>query len=226
MRYFLKKLKTIFVLILVTVLFNSCVLDEFKFSEIKLEDDWGLHIVSPLFHGNFEFVDLINDDTQILPEPGEKESVLIFKDGNVVGRPTRIFFDASTIIDSYNFFIQGSYSLDSISLKYTVSNACPFPLNVQMRFMESENSTLNEPAILPDPFPAAKINGDHFIPVDSTQLLVLNEEQKISFCKGDVMEFTTWFEPSELVNKQDTFLSDYPVEISIVLYGEVKAKDE
>ena len=226
MEAFYKKLTFIISILLATLLFNSCILDEFKFNEIKLEKDWGLDIVSPLFRGNFEFIDLINDDTPIITESGEKESVLRFKDGNILEVPTRIFFDASTIIDSCNFFIQGNYSLDSISLKYTVSNACPFSLNVQMRFMEWKNTTSYEPPILPSPFPAADSNNGHLIPEESTQILELNEEQRISFCKGDVMEFTTWFEPSELIDQQDTFLSNYPVEISIVLYGEVKTKDE
>jgi hypothetical protein len=226
MNIFCKKVTFIIRILLTTFLFNSCILDEFKFNEIKLEEDWGLDIVSPLFRGNFEFIDLINDDTPIFTEVGEKQSVLRLKSGNDTVVPTRIFFDPSTIIDSCNFFIQGNYSLDSISLRYTVSNACPFPLNLQMRFMESENPTINETPILPDPFPAAYYNDGHLIPGESIQILVLNEEQRISFCKGDVMEFTTWFEHSELINQQDTFLSNYPVEISIVLYGEVKTKHE
>jgi hypothetical protein len=226
MEVYCKKLTYIISICLTILLFNSCILDEFKFNEIKLEDDWGFDIVSPLFRGNFEFIDLINDDTPISIESGDKKSVLRFKSGNDTVVPMRIFFEPSTIIDSCNFFIQGNYSLDSISLRYTVSNACPFPLNLQMRFMESENPTNNEPTILPDPFPAAEYNGDNLVPADSIQIIVLNEEQRISFCKGDIMEFSTWFEPSELINHQDTFLSYYPVEISIVLYGEVKTKDE
>lgn len=220
------KLNKIFFLFVIVVLNSSCILDEFKIDEIRMKESWGMDVVSPLFIGNIVFKDLINDDSKINIIDGEPESFLKFPNGELVSIPSRIIFEPSTIIDSFNFMIQGNYRLDSILLEYTVLNACPFSLNFQMKFFDIKNSTLLEPPILPLPFLAANFNGEEIIPVESTQTINLDENQIRSFNDGNRIEFSTWFQSSDIINEQDTFLSNYPVEISIVFKGRVKRKNE
>jgi len=226
MRGIILKLIKRFFLFAIVAINQSCILDEFKIDEIQMKESWGMDVVSPLFKGNIEFKDLINDDSKINIINGEPESFLEFPNGELVSIPSRIIFEPTSIIDSFNFMIQGNYSLNSIFFEYTVSNACPFPLNFQMKFFDKKKPTLLGPPILPLPFLTANFNGEDIVPVESTQTIILDEDQIKSFNDGNRIEFSTWFQSSEILNQQDTFLSNYPVEISIIFYGRVKRKNE
>lgn len=64
--------------------------------------------------------------------------------------------------------------------------------------------------------------GENNVAVYSTQTFTLNEEQIESLSMGKFMEFITWFDNIESINKQDTLLLYYQVVISNILYGGVK----
>ena len=220
-----KKIKFIFGLFITVLFLNSCILDEFKFNEIQLKEEWNMDIVSPLFQGDFEFKDLIYDWNSVVFQTGGPNVGLRFSTDSVLIIPSQIIFEPAVIIDNFNFFINGDYNLASVALEYTVSNGCPFPLNFQMRF-NNKNSNIKGPPVLPPSFLAANFDGLKFIPETSKHTISLNNEQLQSFKTSNRIEFSTWFDSSDLINQQDTFLSDYPVEISIVLYGEVEGRDE
>jgi hypothetical protein len=229
MRRIISKIVKVFLLFVFVVFHQSCVLDEFKIDEIDvihMKEDWGMDIVSPLFSGKFEFKDLIfGNDFPPIPL-GEKESILIYPNGKLVPFATQTIFEPSIIIDSLYFLITGNYDIISIRLEYLVSNGCPFPLNFQMHFFNNENPRQLGSSVLPSSFEAAGLNGNVFTPVNSKRSITLNDEQSFSFKESNRIEFSTWFDSSDLINQQDTFLASYPVEISIVLYAEVKRKNE
>lgn len=198
---------------------NSCILDEFKVDEIRMKEDWSMNIVSPLFRGNLEFKDLVDDWDTLVFQSGEQISLLKFSNDSLLTIPSRIIFEPAAVIDSLSFLIDGNYRLTSISLEYTVSNGCPFPLNFQMQFIDKTNPIQFSPPVLPPPFLSANFDGVDFIPVETTHVLALTNEQVQSFATSNRVEFTTWFDSTDLINTTDTFLANYPVGISIVLYG-------
>lgn len=225
MRNTFSKIKISLIFIVFIFLNHSCIMDEFKIGEIDIihmKDDWGMDIVSPLFSGKFDFKDLIYDEDSVHFRPNVKYSMLKFPDNRIISIPSSMIFEPATIIDSLHFLIGGNYSLKSIRLEYSVSNGCPFPLNLKMRYFNDEDPGQFGPPILPDAFLAAEPNGTKFNPIESTQSVTLNEEQSLSFTTGNRIEISTWFNYSDLIHQQDTFLSNYPVEISIVLYGVIK----
>lgn len=228
MRIFFSLVKVTFVVFSLSFVLQSCILDEFKVDEIdmiNMEEDWGMDIVSPLFAGNFEFKDLIFDDDSFKIQPNDKISILKFPNGDALSIPSRIVFEPTTIIDSLEFLVEGNYSLVSIRLEYQVSNGCPFPFNLKMRLFKDEDQTKSLDPILPPPFQSADISNRNFIPVISRDTITLNSEQSKNFIQSNRIEISTWFDPSDLINQQDTFLSNYPVEISMLLFGEVKRKN-
>jgi len=225
MRSFYSFVKVTFVIFSFGFVINSCIIDEFKVGEIdtiNMENDWGMDIVSPLFTGEFEFKDLIFDDDSFNIEGSEKISILKFPDNRTIQIPSRIVFEPSTVIDSMDFLIKGNYTLHSIRLKYEVENGCPFPFNFQMRFYSAEDPTKSYDPILPPSFESADFAEEKFIPVVSEQFVNLSEEQSRKFTESNRIEISTWFDQSDLINYQDTFLSDYPVKISMLLFGEIK----
>ncbi len=224
MRALFIKIKNTFFLILVTLAFNSCILDEFTPDSLKMKEDWNMEIVAPLFHGNFEFKDLISDWEELIFQPGDQRSILKYPDGQLLEIPTRIIFEPTILVNDFAIWINGGYQFSKVNFKYTVSNGAPFPLNFKLRFSENSNTLNPGPAILPPAFAAATSEGAHYIPVKTEYILPLNNDQLESFLTGEVVQFETWFNSSDLIDSQDTFLSNYPITISIVLYGEISAE--
>lgn len=140
MKGFSKNIKFILSLIISILLFHSCILDEFKASEITFEDDWRMDIVTPLFFGNMEFKDLIHDWDTISFQGNEPTSVLTFPNDSLVKIPTRLIFEPAVIIKEFSFLVQGNYNFSAIKRKYTVTNGSPFALNFQMRFSDKNSS--------------------------------------------------------------------------------------
>jgi hypothetical protein len=221
MKVIAKKIGFVFGLLMAVLFFTSCILDEYKVSEIKMKEDWNLDIVSPLFHGDFEFKELIDDKSLVVIQGNEPTTTLQFSQDSFLTISSKLIFEPSIIIEDFSFLISGNYNLTSVNLEYTVLNGCPFSLNFQMRFYD-KNSNVKGPAVLPPSFLPANFDGVKFIPEISKYIIGLNEEQFESFDAGNSVEFSAWFEPSDLINQQEYFSSDYPIEISIVLHGKVE----
>lgn len=219
MRKFLYRLRNLIILCFFVSLLSSCILDEFKVSEMK--EDWNFEVVTPLFYGNIEFKDLIYNSEGVTIPSDESISFLKFPEGLLLEIPTQTIFEHNILVDEFALWVNGNNNFTKINLKYTVSNGAPFPLNFQMRFSDGINSVVASPAILPPPFLAAEPRGQNFVPTETIHVLPLNLEQVQSFVYGEMVQFETWFNTSDLVNSKDTFLSNYPVKISIILYGEI-----
>ena len=226
MRVIQNRIRNVGIFLVAIFACNSCILDEFKVNEIQMKEDLGMEIVSPLFRGNLEFIDLVHDWDTLIFQGAEPTSFLKLHNDSFISIPSRIIFEPATIIDSFSFLIQGNYSLSSVRLEFTVSNGCPFPLNFQMQFFDKTNPFQFGISVLPPPFAPAISEGAGFIPVETIHSVTLSDQQLESFTVGNRVAFTTWFNSSELINTTDTFLANYPVEISILLYGEVQGKDE
>ena len=226
MKHILNKIKKIGFLIFIFSTLNSCILDEFKVDEIRMKEDWNMDIVSPLFHGKFEFKDLVGKCDSLVFIDEEQTSILNFPNDSLLIIPSRIVFEPATIIHDFNFLVDGKYSLSSVRLEYTVSNGCPFPLNFQMQFRDKRNMEQTVPVVLPPPFLSAIFDGENFIPVETKHSLSFNVQQVYSFSLSNRIDFTTWFDSNEWLNSMDTFLTNYPVEISVILYGELQRENE
>lgn len=201
----------------------SCKTDEFRIKDLTLKEDWSLPLISPMLKGNMDFKDLIYDwDDQLVITQGEKLTVLKYPSGKMQQIPSRIIFEPSAVIDSFYFLIDGQYEFLKVEFKYIVSNEAPFPLNFQMEFFDRSSPANLGPPILPAPFDSGDFSGAVPAAVKTEHTVLLNEAQLKSFVEGDRIKITTWYNKNSYIDSRDTLLSNYPVDISIILNGEVK----
>ncbi len=227
-RYFAKY--RCFVFLLFTVLLvQSCKTDEFKFSEITIKEDFGVKIIVPVFAGSdkqghhLEFRDFIHDWKKPISDPSGPYTVLRFSDGTFKEIPTRLIFDFSSIIDSLQFLIQGNYKLKDLELVFTVTNSSPFPLNLQVQFIDNN---IPGPPFLPPPFPEADFNQTPVKPFTQVHIVPLDSLQTESFANSKRINLSSWYDPSASNVQKDTLSAHYPIDLSIVMIGTVQIKNE
>ena len=230
MNFIWKKYSIYLTIILIVIFFNSCKTDEFKFDEIALKEDWGINLVLPLFTGKdkssnvLEFRDFIHDWKTPVPNlPGTK-TVLDFENSPDITIPTDIIFDSSVIIDSFHFDVQGIYKLSELTMQFTVSNSCPFPLNLQLQFFNKRNTANLGPPILPPAFNGADFGKTPVTPVNTVHSIKLDSVQINSINNGNRVKFSSWFDETDFILNNDTINAHYPIEILIVVIGKFQAK--
>lgn len=230
MKIFLKKYPYLVFLFFVIILLQSCKTDEFKFDEITVKEDWGINIVMPLFNGKdkngniLEFSDFIHDWKMPIPDlPGTK-TVLDFSNSPDKTIPTSLIFNSSTIIDSFHFDVQGIYKLTEITLQFTVSNSCPFPLNLQLQFFHKANTGNLGPPILPPAFVGDNFNQPPVKPTTTVYTMKLDSLQIQSINNGNRVKFNSWFDKTGFINQNNTIWAHYPIIVSIVVIGKFQAK--
>lgn len=201
------------------LIFQSCILKEFKGDKVHLKEDWDLEMMAPLFHGQFTFDELISSWDTLIVVNNEPVSILKFTPDSNITIPTYIIFEPSVIIEGFNFLIDGDDYIYSADLIYTVKNSSPFALNFQMRFYNKETPEEKGPAILPPPFQEGNNENGSFLPSESVYSLPLTMEQLESFKAGNRIEFSTWFEIPETDQHLDSLLATWPLEISVVFSG-------
>lgn len=225
MNQIFKKYRYFIFLTFAVLLFQSCKTDEFKFNEITIKEDWGIKIITPLFIGNgMEFRDFVYDWYKPIPNlPGQK-TVLDYSNAPDKLIPTQLIFEPSAIIDSFPFYIQGPYSLGEIELEFTVTNSCPFPLNLQLQFFNRSNPNKLGPPVLPPAFSEADFTMLPQKPSNSVRSVKLDSLQILSFMNGDRIKFTSWFDSNNFINQNDTISAHYPIDVSIVIIGLVQGE--
>ena len=193
------------------LILHSCILKEFNFSENKLESDWDMQLLVPLFYGNLEFKDFVYDwKSPLVINSAEPTVKMEFSADSIISFPVQQIYEPATIIDSFNFLIEGDDYISEIVFNYTVTNESPFPMYLQMRFFEKSSSADQSPEIVAGPFPA--------LTAEYTYSLQLTDSQSESFKTGNRIEFVSWFEKeSEAI--PDTLSAHYPINLSIVLSG-------
>jgi len=230
MKIFWNKCSYCFLIIFTILLFNSCITDEFKFDEITIKEDWGLNLIMPLFNGKdkngnmLEFNDFIHDwKTEIPDLPGTK-TVLDYVNSPDITIPTSLIFDPSTIIDSFHFDIQGVYKLSEITLQFTVTNSCPFPLNLQLQFFNKNNTANLGPPVLPPAFTNANFSKTPVVPSTTVHSITLDSLQIQSVNNGNRVKFSSWYDKTDFINQNDTIYAHYPVDVLIVVIGKFQVK--
>lgn len=230
MKFSWKKYPVYLSVILFVILFNSCKTDEFKFNEITLKDDWGINLVLPLFTGKdkssnvLEFKDFIHDWKTPVPNlPGAK-TVLDFNNSPDITIPTSLIFDSSSIIDSFHFDVQGIYKLSELTMQFTVSNSCPFPLNLQLQFFNKRDAANLGPPVLPPAFKGADFGKTPVIPVTTVHTIKLDSLQINSINNCNRVKFSSWFDETDFIKNNDTIYAHYPIEVLIVVTGKFQAK--
>lgn len=209
------------------IVFHSCKTDEFKFGDITIKDDWEIDVISPLFVGNgMEFRDFVFDWKKKIPNSPAPFTVLEYSNNTFKTIPTELIFSPSAVIDSFPFYIQGKYSLTAVELVFTVSNGCPFPLNLQMQFFDKSNPSNLGPIILPASFHAANFGVFPVIRETTSHSVKLDSLQLQSFNNSDRVKFTSWYDSTDFINQNDTISANYPIDISIVLIGVVQGENE
>jgi hypothetical protein len=227
MSHFFNINRYFFVLILSVFIFQSCKTDEFKFSEITVEEDFGVKIITPIFSGNdksghkMEFRDFIYDWSKPIPDlPGDK-IVLDYSNASDRIIPKQLIFEPSSIIDSLQFLIQGNYSLKDVELVFKVTNSCPFPLNLQLQFI---NQNIVGPPVLPPAFNGADFNQLQVTPVTTVHSILLDSLQLRSFTFSKRLRLSSWYDHNNFINQNDTLSAHYPIDVSIVMIGTVQTR--
>ena len=218
--------KIVFIVPLI-FLFASCKTDEFKFGELKVKDDLRTDLIAPLFSGNLEFRDFIAWEDYAKVNVANTDAFLRFSDNTIVKIPSTLVFESHKLIQDFPFSIQGSYELTTINLTFKVNNGTPFPYNMIIRFYDKDAPTKLGPPIQPAaPFQKGDVNGTVITPVESEQEIILTEEQRLSFMKGNRIQITTRFDKTDYITVNDTLNAHYPVDISVIMVGEVKPGNE
>ena len=220
----ISKYTGILILFFLLNLFNSCKTDEFKFSELKVKEDFSTDMTGPVFAGNLEFRDFLNWEEY--SGVNDSKAVLKFSNGTTVDIPTRIIFEPTILVENFPLSIQGSYEFVSINMEFRVNNGTPFPLNLKLRYFDKKTPSNLGPPIQPPAFDEGKAEELNITPVETIHSVLLNEEQRQSFMMGNRIQFTTWFDRSVFLDYSDTLDANYPVDISVVLLGTVKIKNE
>jgi len=138
--------------------------------------------------------------------------------------PTSLIFDRSTIIDSFHFDVQGIYKLSEITFQFTVSNSCPFPLNLQLQFFNKANTGNLGPPILPPAFAGANFSQTPVKPFTTIYNMKLDSLQIQSINNGNRVKFSSWFKETDYINQNDTIYAHYPIDVLIVVIGKFQAK--
>ncbi len=223
-RFFLKGNIVLFIILGLFVM-DSCKVDEFKLNKLGIKEDWNTELVIPLFHGNMEFRDFIYDWYHYIDQfqPNEPMTSLEYKDGYIRVIPTRLIFEPSVVIDSFPLLIQGTYELDSINMEFNVTNASPYPLNLELQFFNKTDSSTTGPMVNPGEFAAGSVVGNTIEPVQTIQYVNFTPEQVKSFSEGNRMKCISWYTQNGY--KSDTLSAHYPIEVSIIVWGRVKGKN-
>ncbi len=220
----ISRCKGILILFFLLYLINSCKTDEFKFGELKVKEDFSTDITGPVFAGNLEFRDFLN--WHEYAGTSDSKAVLKFSKDSTVDIPTRIIFEPTILVENFPFSIQGSYEFSSINMEFRVNNGTPFPLNLKLRYFDKNVPTNLGPPIQPPAFDEGIAEELNITPVETVHSVLLDEEQRQSFMKGNRIQFTTWFDNTGFLDSRDTLNANYPVDISVVLLGTVKIKNE
>jgi hypothetical protein len=230
MNQFFKRYRCFVFLFLTVLFFQSCKTDEFKFNEIKIKEDFEIKIITPLFSGKdkegniLEFRDFIHDWKKPFIDTPGPYTVLRYSNNSYKTIPTRLIFDPSVIIDSLQFLIQGRYNLKEIELVFIVTNSCPFPLNLQLQFINQSNPNKLGPPVLPSAFSEADFTQMPEKPLTSFQSVKLDSLQILSFMNADRVKFTSWFDTNNFINQNDTISAHYPIDVTIVITGLVQGE--
>lgn len=194
---------------------HSCILKEFNFSENKLDSDWETQLMFPLFYGEMEFKDFIYDwKSPPIINPSDQIVHLEFGSDSIIPFPKQQIFTASTIIDSFNFLVEGEDYINKATFKYIVTNDSPFPMHLRMFFFDKHSSSDQSVEITAGPFPAFTEGYETSLSLDDIQLG--------DFKAGNRVEFVSWFDDVPGFNP-DTLSAHYPIHLSIVLFGTAHA---
>jgi hypothetical protein len=225
--FFYKRRTKESVFFILVLIFISCKTDEFKLSELKVKEDFRTDLITPILSGNLEFRDFIPWEDYEYSPVANTDAFLKFSDDRAVKIPSTIVFSPYVLIKDFPFSIQGNYELSTINLKFRVKNGTPFPFNMKWRFYDKATPSKLGPVIQPEnSFQQGEIDGTSIKPFETEQELLLTEEQRLSFMNGNRIHITTWFDKTDFITYNDTLDAHYPVDISVIMAGEVKAGNE
>lgn len=215
---------TLIVMAALVFLMQACITDEFRAKDISIDGDWEIGIVTPIFSGQLEFRDFIHNWYLPVPQVPAPDVVLDYNDKPDVPIYAEMIFDKSAVIDSFPFYIQGRYQFTAVDLVFTVENGSPFPLNLELFFYEKREFYNFGPAISPPPFQEAEFNNTPVIPAKTIETVSLSDAQLAYFIKGNRVKLDSWFNRNDFILHNDTLSAHYPIHVSVVLVGKVKAK--
>lgn len=210
--------------ILFFLLYYSCIMDEFKMKDAEVKESWEIGITTPMFAGNLEFRDFIHDWKLNIP-PGPAPFVILdYNDRGDRKIPVELIFDPSAVVDSLPFYIQGSYEFTAVDIIFSVKNNSPFPLNLQLFFYEKESFGSWGSPVQPPAFDAVFPVIQPGVQLPEIHRVSLPESEIENFTLSNRVRIVSWFTSNSYIINNDTLSAHYPINLSILLEGKVRAK--
>ena len=203
----------------VLLILNSCIIEEFGMTEARLSNDWRMQVAAPVFYGNWTLNQLLLEKYSTIPYAGEEQVAVSFSDDSVKNIPSRILFEPTTVIDSFNFYIDGEDYLKSAQMIFEVENGCPLPFVLQLRFYNQKKLENSGATISPKPFTEAMVDQREIVSVSSRDTVVFSDNQLEIFKESDRAEFTAFFLKDGYSLIPDTLSANSNISFSIVLTG-------
>ncbi len=209
----------------ISVLFGSCIVDEYNIDRLNYQDEeWELKVTAPLFTGDLEFRDLINreaGDTSF----GGKYHVRFLPD-SVETIPAPAIHEPHVFLEKFFFLIADEYRVTEGKIRFEITNGCPLPLNLQLNFYQNLWGRGDEIVFTPSVFAAAQAEGKFWQPVTTVHEIHLTSET-FGLVQKNRVGFVSWFDTVELSALPDTLDTNYPIKMKVVLSATVKGmKDE
>lgn len=206
--------KLSFIILILVFILNSCIYEEYRINKTHLADDWKMEIITPLFYGNWSLYHLLLEKEFSGPQDAylsfitEKDSIYNISESSLR--------EMTSVIDSFNFYIDGDDYLESAAIVIEVENDTKLDFYLQLRFYEKISMVEPDFTIHSAPF---------FSNGTSKDSIPLSQEQIEIFKAADRVEFSVSFSIPEK-GISEPVNTDAEINFSILLIGKLNRKYE
>ena len=206
--------KLSFIILSLVFFLNSCIYDEFRTGNTHLADDWKMEVIAPLFYGNWGLFHLLLEKEFSGPEDAyisfvtEKDSIFNISESSLA--------EMTSVIDSFNFYIDGDDYLESAAMVFEVENNTALDFNLQLRFYEKISMAEPDFILQTTPF---------FSNATGKDSIRLSGEQINIFKVADRVEFSVSFNIPEN-GVSEPVSTNAKINFSILLIGKLNRKYE
>ena len=172
---------------------HSCIYEEFKFENVRLKDEWEIEVISPLFFGTWNLNDLLLEKYDLPQNNNDKKYEVLFPGDSVKLIAENSLLQNTSVIDSFNFYIDGEDYLKNAALIFEVENGTSLDFILQIRFYNKSKTNDAGALFSPKIFSSAEIQNGIIQSINTKDTLIFTNEQLEVFKESDRVEFNTKF---------------------------------
>lgn len=209
----------LFCFLFTLIILNSCIFEEFKFENVRLKDEWEIEVISPLFFGTWNLNDLLLEKYDLPQNNNDIKYNVLFPGDSVKQITEKSLLQNTSVIDSFNFYIDGEDYLKNAALIFEVENEIPLDFVLQIRFYNKSKISDAGATFSPKLFSSAEIQNGILQTILTKDTLVFNNNQLEVFKESDRVEFTTRFLLPDAENKSEQLFAQSEIKFSISVKG-------